>query len=187
MSHSQHDWPEVHGHCVPCLLEKLEAAQLQHNLLVRIRDAYSEGLKGTAAHKCEDTETIFKTCVRLVVEHQELQNEVARFTRNEKCYGCGHSRENHDRGGCLVWVDADAHRKCLCKVWVATGKEKPDTCENYRDGLEIQSRFCSTYEADSQAHAPTCQFYVEKRCGVDRRESGPCPNRIPCHVHGMFM
>ncbi len=22
MSHSQHDWPLVHGHCVPCLLEK---------------------------------------------------------------------------------------------------------------------------------------------------------------------
>lgn len=53
-------------------------------------------------------------------ENQELRNEVARLTRNEKCYGCGHSRENHDPSGCLVWVNADAERKCLCKVWTAT-------------------------------------------------------------------
>lgn len=54
------------------------------------------------------------------LENQELKNEIGRLTRNEKCYGCGHSRENHDSSGCLVWVDADAHRKCLCKVWTAT-------------------------------------------------------------------
>lgn len=54
------------------------------------------------------------------LKNQELQHEIARLIRNEKCYGCGHSRENHDPGGCLVWVEADAHRKCLCKVWAAT-------------------------------------------------------------------
>lgn len=29
MSHANHDWPEVHGHCVPCLIEKLDAANLR--------------------------------------------------------------------------------------------------------------------------------------------------------------
>lgn len=53
------------------------------------------------------------------LKNQELQHEIARLTRNEKCYGCGHSRENHGGDGCLVWVNADAHRKCLCRVWTA--------------------------------------------------------------------
>ena len=57
-----------------------------------------------------------------LLENQELQHELARLKRNEKCYGCGHSRENHDRSGCLVWVEADAHRKCLCKVWTDSEK-----------------------------------------------------------------
>lgn len=35
MSHSQHDWPLVHGHCVPCLLEKEEAATREIEKLKR--------------------------------------------------------------------------------------------------------------------------------------------------------
>jgi hypothetical protein len=62
----------------------------------------------------------------LHLQIQELQNEVARLTRNEKCYGCGHSRENHEPSGCLVWVEADSSRKCLCKKWTATEKRKGD-------------------------------------------------------------
>lgn len=54
------------------------------------------------------------------LKNQELQHEIARLTRNEKCYDCGHSRENHGPGECLVWVNADAHRKCLCRAWTAT-------------------------------------------------------------------
>lgn len=27
MAHANHDWPQVHGHCVPCLLEELQAAK----------------------------------------------------------------------------------------------------------------------------------------------------------------
>jgi hypothetical protein len=37
--------------------------------------------------------------------------------RNAKCVDCGHSRENHDSSGCLVWINADAANKCLCRVW----------------------------------------------------------------------
>lgn len=29
MGHATHDWPEIHGHCVPCLIEKLDTANLQ--------------------------------------------------------------------------------------------------------------------------------------------------------------
>lgn len=51
---------------------------------------------------------------------------------------------------------------CSCGCHSETAeKTKPDTCENYRrDGSsEIQSRFCSAFEANSQVHAPTCQFF----------------------------
>lgn len=36
--------------------------------------------------------------------------------RNVACEDCGHARENHDYSGCLCWIEADASRKCLCKV-----------------------------------------------------------------------
>lgn len=42
---------------------------------------------------------------------------VTQEERNEKCADCGHSRENHDGSGCLVWINADAHNKCLCKLF----------------------------------------------------------------------
>lgn len=29
MGHANHDWPEMRGHCVPCLIENLDAANLQ--------------------------------------------------------------------------------------------------------------------------------------------------------------
>lgn len=33
MGHANHDGPEIHGHCVPCLIEKLGAANLENGKL----------------------------------------------------------------------------------------------------------------------------------------------------------
>ena len=54
----------------------------------------------------------------------ELQHQVERLRRNEKCANsiCGHSRESHDDRGCLLWHNADAAQKCLCKIWAAPQK-----------------------------------------------------------------
>lgn len=38
MSHVNHDWPEVHGHCVPCLIEKLDAANQLNSVLLRVEE-----------------------------------------------------------------------------------------------------------------------------------------------------
>jgi hypothetical protein len=39
MGHANHDWPEVHGHCVGCLIEKLEDEQAQkERILGLLRD-----------------------------------------------------------------------------------------------------------------------------------------------------
>jgi hypothetical protein len=57
------------------------------------------------------------------------------------------------------YAGSEIEFKCPeCEKFNKMEKQKSDTCENYRDGLEIQSRYCSAFEANSQAHAPTCQF-----------------------------
>jgi hypothetical protein len=40
----------------------------------------------------------------------------ASAARNVRCEDCGHSRENHDYRGCLVWINADASKPCSCAV-----------------------------------------------------------------------
>lgn len=108
-----------------------------------------------------------------LLRNQELESEVARLTRNEKCYGCGHNRENHDSSGCLVWVEADAHRKCLCKVWTATERRDVspnDTCIPKPTGRALQ--YCSEYEKTSHDHSPTCSFWVKERKDSHEPEEG---------------
>lgn len=39
------------------------------------------------------------------------------------------------------------------------GPSPTDTCENYRDGGGIKSRYCSAFEANAEMHALTCQFH----------------------------
>lgn len=82
------------------------------------------GLEAEGCPLCTYVEGVFKAQCSLhrqldaaKLQNQELQGEVNRLIRNAKCAGCGHSQENHDPRGCLVWVDADAHRKCLCRTW----------------------------------------------------------------------
>ena len=45
------------------------------------------------------------------------KDSLSREDLNAKCAGCGHTRESHDYGGCLCWINADAANKCPCKVW----------------------------------------------------------------------
>jgi hypothetical protein len=76
--------------------------------------------------------------------------------------------------------DIGEPRDNLTRIKIAlerfTSQKVRDTCENFRrDGDEVlASRFCSTFKANSQAHAPTCQFFAKKR--VDKPE---CDCMIP--------
>lgn len=38
MSHAKHDWPELNGYCVPCLIEKLDAALIEIREVTAHRD-----------------------------------------------------------------------------------------------------------------------------------------------------
>jgi len=71
---------------------------------------------------CSQLEAENSRLLRELEGKQDLEQELARLKRNYKCYGCGHSNENHGSEGCLVWVMADAERKCLCKAFIDVGK-----------------------------------------------------------------
>lgn len=84
-------------------------------LLFAIQEACPE--TGIASGLVLGSEILLREYKAMKLQNQELQNENAKLKRNSKCAGCGHSKENHDSSGCLVWVEADAGRKCLCRVW----------------------------------------------------------------------
>jgi len=107
----------------------------QINDLIRIRDAYSEGLKGTAAHKSEDPETIFKACI--------LQCEALSALYRAADYLCRKAKTKEEKGaGLLSLLDAldQSDRKSESEVhapkgnyfcldpkcgWIATKESRP--------------------------------------------------------------
>lgn len=112
--------PDKNRACGDCLDEAVEAFELARTYT---------GLEAEGCPLCTYEDGVFtepcsfhRKLQVMELENQELKNEVARLTRNDKCYDCGHSRESHDYNGCLIWVNADSYRKCLCKVWVASEK-----------------------------------------------------------------
>lgn len=107
------------------------------------------------SESCDRYANLYKECAeerdRLLFQNEQLQNYLwSIFKKDED----GHWRMSTSGEG--TWDDLEP---LLTKT--EKRKHQIDTCENYRrDGaIEIQSRYCSEFEADAQVHAPTCQFF----------------------------
>jgi hypothetical protein len=87
--------------------------------------------------------------------NHELEYELAKLKRNVKCSGCGHSHENHDSSGCLVWVEADASRKCLCKKWSGTEKRIDEVAAVGSKEWAICG-WCAGGQDDQEGTCPKC-------------------------------